>query len=206
MLQNVVANVTVFGKINADTSFYYGKLSDVSSKVATISYSIKFKTTNVEVMLEIYTTDDDLNLKTNCSNDGFGQMRNENLHTPLTPRADPHRFTKCKVDNVDSDILHCIGKTTIQDYIPRKYGFSVGYLCEDLVRPSIKGLSFNLTISEQTNNTNCSKIENHLNNEFFLCHELYAYTSLPNMVGDPSMEHIKTWMSSGAVFPFVTLF
>ena len=203
--QNVLTNITVFGQINTDTSFYYGKLSDVSSKVATISYSIKFKTTNTEVMLEIYTTEDDLNLNTKCSNDRFGQLRNENLHTPLTPRATPHRFTTCTSDNMDSNILHCVGKTTIQDYIPRKYGFSIGYLCRDLERPSLKGSLFNFTISEQTNSTNCSRIEHHGNDEFLRCHELYVYMSLLNMVGDPTWKHMKSWMSSGAVLPYITL-
>ena len=204
-VQNDGTKVTISGQINTDTVFYYRQLSDVSSKVATVTYSIKFKKVDTEIILDIYTTEDDQNLKTNCSNDGFGQLRNENLLTPMTPRLPTYRFTTCTLDHVDSDILHCEGETTIQDYKPRRYAFSIGYDCMDLVRHSLEGLSYNFTISQQTNRTECSKIENHMNNDFFLCHELYTHTSLPNMMGDPDFEHLHRWMRTGVVSLIVTL-
>ena len=45
------------------------------------------------VILDIYTTEHDKHLKTNCPNDSFGQLRNENLRTPLKLRFKPYRFS-----------------------------------------------------------------------------------------------------------------
>ena len=77
----------------------------------------------VTCVLDVYTTEYDKNLQTNCSKDVFGQLRNGNLNTALDLRDKPYRFTTCKLDKKNSDILHCEGKTIIQDYIPRKYRF-----------------------------------------------------------------------------------
>ena len=57
----------------------------------------------------------------------------------------------------------------IQDYVPRNYGFSFGYDCMYSERPSLRGLSFNVTISEQTNKTTCIKMPE-MDDRFFKCH------------------------------------
>ena len=173
MVQNVG---TLFGQIETDTKFYYRKLSKFPSKLAEIKYSIRFKKIDRSVSLDIYTTENDLNLKTNCSNNVYGQLMNENLHTPKRPRSEPYRFTTCKLDDSNSDMVHCEGKATIQDYKPRNYGFSFGYPCGYLVKPSLHELSFNITITGQTNKTTCTKVPA-VKDGFFNCHQLYTYTS-----------------------------
>ena len=65
----------------------------------------------------------------------------------------------------------------IQDYVPRNYAFSFGYDCMYSERPSLRGLSFNVTISEQTNKTTCIKTPE-MDDGFFKCHKLYNYSSL----------------------------
>ena len=159
-------SVTLSDVVTTDTSFYCRRFETFPSKLATLEYSVMFNMTkinrhcdadgcNVRSVLDIYTTEYDKNLQTNCSKDGFGQLRNENLHTPLYHRYKPYRFTTCKLDEKYSDILHCEGRTTIQDYIPRKYGFSFGYECDVSAKPSLVGLSYNFTISGQSNRTLC---------------------------------------------------
>ena len=206
MVQNVDSDVTVWGQIKEDTGFYYQRLSAFPSKMATIEYTITFNNTNIElyyvndswnvVQLDIYTSENDQNLRKKCSNNGFGQVRNENLHTPLGNRGKPYRSTTCNLDEVDSDVLHCKGRTVIQDFIPRNYGFSIGYSCKELVRPSLRGMLFNFTISGQTNRTTCIKIPKY-KNRGFKCHERYAYTSLPNFIGD--LDKHNVWINSNLV-------
>ena len=207
MVQNVDSDVTVSGQIKTDTEFYYQRLSEFMSKMATIKYAIRFNKTNIRlhcvngakciVRLDIYTREDDQNLRTHCSNNGFGQLRNENLHTPLRLRHEPYRFTKCTLDKIDPDVLYCKGGTTIQDYIPRHYGFSFGYHCREPVRPSLYSLSFNFTISAQTNDTRCTHLLN-WNGKFLKCQELYSYSSLPNFIGDLQRHFVDDWMYSNA--------
>ena len=200
MVQKGETNLTISDKIATDTEFYFREFHVHASKMATIEYSIKLNKTNIgihcveydkcEVTLDIYTTKDDQNLKKNCSVNTFGQVFNENLVTPMRSRSKPYRFTTCKLDDVDSDMLHCKGTATIQDYVPRNYGFSFGYDCMYSDRPSLRGLSFNFTISEQTNETSCINTPN-WNDGFLNCHQLYTYTSLPNMIGFPNTALIK---------------
>ena len=201
LLPNMVSNkVYISDLVTTDTSFYYRRFETFPSKLATLEYSVTFNITKINrycngyeciVILDIYTTEYDKNLKTNCSNDGFGQLRNENLRTPLYLRNRPYRFTTCKLDDKDTNILHCEGRTTIQDYIPRKYGFSFGYECDVSPKPSLFDLSFNFTISEQSNRTQCLRTPQNLSE--ISCHEFYDYMSLPNMIGDPNMASVKSW-------------
>ena len=55
------------------------------------------------------------------------------------------------------------------------------------MRPSLRNLSFNFTISGQTNKTTCTEIPE-LDDGFFNCHQLYLHTSLPNLMGIPSRD------------------
>ena len=115
LLPNMIRNkVTISDVITTDMSFYYRRLETFPSKLATLEYSVTFNYTKVKhqrdtkgcnVILDIYTTEYDRNLETNCSKDGFGQLRNENLWTPLHLRYHPYRFTTCKLDGKDSDML-----------------------------------------------------------------------------------------------------
>ena len=205
LLPNMVTNkVTISDVVTTDTSFYYRRFQTFPSKLATLEYSVMFNLTKVKhqrcakgcnVILDIYTTECDKNLNTNCSKDGFGQLRNENLWTPLHLRYHPYRFTICKLDQKDSDMLHCEGRTTIQDYIPRKYGFSFGYECHFTAKPLLVGLWYNFTISEQTNNTQCLLMED-LPENMKECLSFYNHMSLPNMIGHHDMDSIRRYRSN----------
>ena len=95
LVQNVKTNVTVFGQIEKDTRFYYRELPTFPSILAEIKYSIRFKKIDKMISLDIYTTEDDWNRKTNCSKNVYGHLINENLHTPMRARSKPYRFTTC---------------------------------------------------------------------------------------------------------------
>ena len=109
LLPNIATDsATLSDVVTTDTSFYYRRFETFPSKLATLEYSVMFNMTkinrhcdadgcNVTSVLDIYTTEYDKNLQTNCSKDGFGQLRNENLHTPLYHRDKPYRFTTCNL-------------------------------------------------------------------------------------------------------------
>ena len=202
LLPNIATDsVTLSDVVTTDTSFYYRRFETFPSKLATLEYSVMFNRTKINrhcdadgckvtCVLDIYTTEYDKNLQTNCSKDGFGQLRNENLHTPLFNRYEPYRFTTCKLDEKDSDKLHCEGRTTIQDYIPRRYGFSFGYECDVSAIPSLVGLYYNFTISGQSNRTICLPLP-HLPETMEECLGYYKHMSLPNMIGNHDMTSLQ---------------
>ena len=202
-------NVTISDVLTKETSFYYRRFQTFPSQLATVEYSVIFNLTRISylcdgngcnVILDIYTTEQDINLKTNCSNDSFGQLRNENLRTSLKLRYRPYRFTTCKLDDVDSDILYCKGRTVIQDYKPRHYGFSFGYDCDISTKPSLVGLSYNFTISGQSNKTQCFQIPQRLSKPMKECSDFYNHTSLPNMIGDPDIASVNSWGSQVSIY------
>ena len=101
-----------------DTQFYYNKLSVNPSKLAIKEYSIIYNNKHYEhadyiFSFHIYTTDATEDLETRCHNRNYGQLRNENLHTPLYVRIRPYRFTTCVLDGKDEHRIICHGKTCI---------------------------------------------------------------------------------------------
>ena len=221
MIKKGETNATVSDHIETDMIFYFHKLSSLSSKLATIDYSVNVNVTAIGIKcveyktclyLDIYTTEDNQNLKTRCVTNVYGQFRNENLHIPmrlqdmpnLINSGSPDKFNKCKMDDDHSDMISCTGRITIQDYLPRNYGFSFGYDCAYPNKPSLRGLSFNISIFGQSNGTTCSNITE-VNDGFFRCHEFYSHTLLPNMLGDLSADNVHEWMKSGAMSHILTL-
>ena len=192
-----ISSLSVINTIKDNEDFQYEELSLYPSKLTTIEYQIRFNFTTARSTcrscyprFDIYTTRDDSNLVKNCSINNFGQLRNENLHTPLKPGT--YRFTTCKTDKANTHMLNCQGKTTIQDYIPRHYGFSFGFKCEQLMKGSLKGVTYNISIYDQTNDTNCLPIPRYKETDYAEhCGRLYSHVSLPNLIGNPSWDDVK---------------
>ena len=174
---------TISDKITHEMDFYYKSLSPFPSKLATIEYCISYNDgdylrnhgTRGRPRFDIYTTEDNQNLKRRCSSDNFGQLRNENLHTKLLPMKSPYRFTTCVTDAENNNVVHCYGKTIIQDFIPRNYGFSFGCGCvRTTPKPTFKGLMFKISIYDQSNNTECVPTETMLRENLLKdCSKLY---------------------------------
>ena len=173
VLMSYVADI-----IKEDTTFYYQKLSEYPSKSATIIASIdcSFKTKiEVNIRLDIYTTEDDINLKKNCSYRRYKQLRN--LAAVKEFYSGPRGMCNNQTDKIAS-------KRKIQDYIPRNYAFSFGYRCTSRTY-SLKGLSFNISIIEQSNATKCFQMP-----EQNACFKYYKHLSLPNLFGHRSESEI----------------
>ena len=87
-------------------------------------------------------------------------------------------------------LLHCMGKTVIQDFKPRTISFSFGESCENPDGKSLKGLSFNITVSHQRNKSECVPVQNEPT--FKHCTEFYLFASFPNLLGGQEQEAIYT--------------
>ena len=83
--------------------------------------------------------------KRNCSYQKFGQLRNEDLHIPLGSSGRYRFVTSKEVGNMRS----YYGKTTVQDFIPRKFGFSIGIDCDE------KNNNHNCMTPQMTQNVFC---------------------------------------------------
>ena len=153
--------------IREDTTFYYRKLSKYPSKSAILTYSIdcSFKK---EVRLDFYTTEDDINMKKNCSDRRYKQFRNIYVVHNLFGSGGLCKDQMKKVR----------WKRKIKDYIPRNYAFSFGYRCTSKKMYSLKGLSFNISIIDPENETECISVP-----KKNPCFQYYKYASLPNLFG-----------------------
>ena len=96
-------------------------------------------------------------------------------------------------------MLHCKGRITIHDYQPRNYGFSFRHHCKDNVTQSLRGLSFNFTILDQTNKTTCTEIPE-MNDRFFECHRFYTQYSMPDMMGFPRKNRVDRLQAIASLF------
>ena len=102
-------------------------------------------------------------------------------------------------------MLHCEGKTVIQDYKARHYGFSLGYECDTSAKPSLIGLRYNFTISKQSNTTQCFPIPHHFSGNMEKCRGLYNHMSLPNMIGDHDINSLQLSLSDFKIYDaFIT--
>ena len=68
---------------------------------------------------------------------------------------------------------------TVKDYIPRKFGFSIGFDCVDVSQKSLKGTKYYLEVHSLTNETSCLPVpETSVN-----CSRFYSLASSPNLLG-----------------------
>ena len=159
------------GEIEDHVGFYFRKLSHFPSKIVTIGFSVYNSLSKPSATLLFHTSEENVNVQEQCSKFPYGQFVNENMVVVLTK----HTFRNQDCKEVD-DMVHCSATIVIQDYQPRNYYFSLGFHCDSI--GSLKGLKYNISISEQTNITKCS------NMTFATpCSKYYQQFSLPNLFG-----------------------
>ena len=136
-------------------------------------------------LMGIYTEYPKLNIEKRCSYQPYGQLRNENMHPFL--RVGPYRTTTCELSGADT--VNCRGRVTVQDYIPRDFHLTFGFHCHWPRIYSLKGLWYNISFTRQTNKTeSCIQYAEKFHTK--VCSRLYQQTSLPNLIGDESMDQI----------------
>ena len=155
--------------IQDDMRFYYRKLTKYPSKSATISYSFICVSSKGGLRLGLYTRENHLNIQRKCSWIHHEQLQNEKLNIFVGGST-----SDCQRKNGSTV---CKGTRVIQDYLPRHYYFSFGIRCSSKIG-SLKGISYNISISGQSNHTECLVIQKKSQ-----CSNYYSHTSLPNLIG-----------------------
>ena len=172
-----VFSVTVTGKITEDRSFYYRKFPAPPSKSAKIEYINTFS--NDYVDLHMYTTEDHINIEKKSSFVDYGQLRNSFMNKQLS-----QGFTGCRPVNNQTK---CGWDDRYQDYIPRNFGFSFGFKCQDVPTKSLRGLSYSLTINYRPNDTKCEPIPD---NTPFNCTQYYKLATFLNLLDQQELDRV----------------
>ena len=185
---NITHSVHVSGTITENATFFYRKLPVVPSVRATIEFSITYSQSSMRYrypLMGIYTTYPKLNIKKGCSYIRNGQLYNENLHPHL--RVGRYRTTTCELSGADT--VNCRGGVTVQDYIPRNFHLTFGFHCDWLRSNSLQGLEYNISFTDQSNDTNTCTDYSILRHAE-LCTKFYSETSVPNLIGGEHVDKI----------------
>ncbi len=185
----LIRTETVIGTITDDTNFYHVNLNKYPAVSAKIKFVVRFpKLCCPGATMDIYTREDDWNLKNNCSANTFGQLRNEDLFRPL--RLGEYRGSSCFLQT--GDRVKCIGDISIQDYVPTYFSASFGFRCsqKDHIQQSLKGLQFNISIYGLTNITRCTKMPQQNEENLGQCSAMIQFTTYPNLIGNWSQHSL----------------
>ena len=176
-----VAAVTYSHTITEDTRWYYKRLTTYPSLIVDIEFSVVFLDILGTFRFDLYTTDDHINIQKHCPVQHYEQLYNQDLSAPL--RLGGYRNYSCLKSQ--DEYRYCKGKTVIQDFKARNIGFSLGYGCDYSNAASLKGVTFNISVSGQMNKTDCVPLHNrpHLD-----CVQFYPFASFPNLLGSKQEE------------------
>ena len=169
-----VISVSLNGTIHDDISFYYQELLAEPSMRATIVYEITYNLTDRDdyVDVQFYTTSKHENIDKKCTFRANGQALNNNMH--FSNSLNTGCSTCCEIY---SGLLQCKRGVSIQDYIPRKFSFSLGFNCNDASDKSLNGTTYTVDVFSQTNRTTCSAMPKTSVN----CSKFHSWVSYPNL-------------------------
>ena len=180
--------MSISGEISDDVTFVHKTFPVPPSTRAIIEVKVSYPIKSVgrkgtDPIMGIYTTQDHVNIKEQCTQIWYGQVRNKDLHFHIRREQDLRKMPRCLKEEIST--LNCNGNITILDYIPRPYSFSFGLPCH-IVNPgiSLKGLAYNISIHELTNKTSCIKLPYKAMKH---CYQYYHHAALPNLFGTETM-------------------
>ena len=173
--------MTVFGVISDDVKFIYQTFPVPLSMRAIIEVDVSYPDISAGPypILGIYITQDHPNLKVKCSIKRFGQFGNTDMHPGITMDPYEARILNCNMENT-TNMLHCTGDITVQDFKPRNFSYSFGFQCFNCLTCSLRGLVYNLKIYGQTNETHCVELSYWTAD---ICYPYTQYGVFPNLLG-----------------------
>ena len=194
-------SIAVCGSVSDDANFIYEKFPLQSSMRAIIEVDVyypyyKYLNNWFFPILGIYTTKDHINIRSKCTHNQYGQIRNENLHPGITvdPSGVRSRTLNCENDNT-TNMIHCTGNIIVQDFEPRHFSFSFGFHCAfGCFDCSLRGLDYKLRIYAQRNETNCVELSL---DSAKVCYRYSRYGVFPNLVSDPNLKDLSFHYLSG---------
>ena len=172
-----IVSVSINGTIEDEISFYYQELPAQPSMIATLVYRITYPLADRDdyVDVQFYTTSKHSNIDKKCTCRPNGQALNVYMHFSNSLNTG---CSKC-CEEIYSGHLQCSSGINIQDYIPRRFGFSLGFNCNDASDKSLKGTTYSVEVYSQTNRTTCSAMPKTSVN----CSKFHASVSYPNLFG-----------------------
>ena len=184
---------SIAGEISDDVRFIYKTFPVPPSNRAITEVNVSFPERyiveqNQYLRMIIYTTKDHINIRSNqqCTQVGYGQLGNRKMLIRIKCERGRYRIHKCLKESDDN--IHCTGNITIQDFIPRNFSFSFGFLFDTITAlSSLKNLVYNITIYGQTNETKCIELPY---NNMKLCNKYFQHTALPNLIGHQDIREI----------------
>ena len=194
----------VSGTITDDITLFYRKLLVAPSLRATIEFNISYRQSSMDgnyPLMGIYIEYPTINIGEGCSRITYGQLRNENLHPYL--RLGRYRTTICALSA--SDTVSCTGRVRIQDFKPRNFYLTFGFLCNSENINSLQNLTYNISFTFQSNDTNrCINYSEKFHTK--VCSRNYFQTSLPNLIGDESLSEILEYFDLYKAYETASIF
>ena len=182
---------TVKGGIEEDPTWFLSNLSVRPAKMASIEYNIQYQCSdclwnerhqNLPIITFYYGGQDSPNLRDKCNSEMHGQLFNKDLAIPLQKNAE-----KFWCNDKNGGTRKCYGRTQIQDFEPKSYFFSLGFDCNQ-GKGNLKGLHYEVTIYDESNETNCVDLNKVDLQRIGLCERSYQYAAIPNQFGDTDMD------------------
>ena len=185
---NVSYSISISDEISEDITFIHRTFAAPPSLQAMIKVDVSYPESSVlqqnnNPIMGIYTSNNHVNIKKKCEQFRWGQLKNDILQSRIRlDKSDIRpRFLKCLLEGKDT--IQCTGNITIQDFKPRNFSFSFGFSCDGRISySSLKGLTYNMSILEQSNETNCAYLPSVVRES---CE--YPFGSLPNLIGGEDM-------------------
>ena len=180
---------SVSGIITDNTKWFHGNLSVRPAMTASIEYHVLLQWPRSTLWYEIlenspiitfyYNGQNCPNLRHKCNSDMHGQLFNKDLAVPLIGR---HREKFwCNYEN--GGIRDCHGRTEIQDFEPKSYFFSLGFECGKSWVRNLKGLKYEVTIYDESNETSCLAVNMTELHQIDSCEQNYQDVAFPNPLG-----------------------
>ena len=185
-------SASVSGIISEDVMFIYKTFPVLSSMRAIIQVDVYYPINSVRKqgnypMMGIYTTGDHINIIQRCTHVDHGQFINRDMHPVITIAQNHSRSLRCEMDNMA--VLHCTGNITVQDFIPRNFSFSFGFYCSQIgPTSSLKGLIYNISITDQTNEAKCFELSH-----WDICYRYLQYGVDVNLFGRQNKPTDQWW-------------
>ena len=144
--------------------------------------------------MKIYTNEYHVDFARKCiSNPVYiSQFLNDNL---IVPTRSNYKSAECWPNKLNHSLtIKCTGRMTIQDYDPRNYYMAFGFACDEFTSDKkVNGLTFNVSLSDQTNITTCVGDAEIVEE----CQKFYNNTSFPSLLGHSDPYEIS------AIVPFI---
>ena len=124
---NLIHSMSISSEISEGVTFLHKTFPVPPSMRAIIEMGVYYPISSVQgrnnPIIGIYTTENHINIKKQCTHVGYSQLGNKYLH----PRIRLHESYPCLPEG--NDTIHYKGDFKVQDFKPWNFSFSFGFHC-----------------------------------------------------------------------------